>query len=70
MLTIPSKEQFLQKLEEIVEGVSKIKEKIQTKCDIERSKRNELNSELLSLIELQRKYAAAIKQFKLAFQNC
>lgn len=70
MQTVSSKEQFLKQFQEIVDGVSASKGKIQTKCDNEKSKRNELNSELLSLIELQRKYAAAIKQFKLSFQNC
>lgn len=70
MQTTSSKEQFLKNLEEIVNGVNAMKGKIQSKCDNEKSKRNELNTELLSLIELQRKYATAIKQFKFHCQNC
>lgn len=65
MQTLHSKEQFMRKFEEIVEGVIAMKAKVSTKCNDEKLKRNELNSELLALIEVQRKYAAAIKQFKI-----
>lgn len=69
MATIHSKEQFLKKLEDIVEGVSTTKSKIKRKNDDEKAKRDQLNSELLSFIEVQRKYAAMIKQFKLACEK-
>lgn len=66
MSTISSKEQFLKKFEEITEGVTTTKAKIKRKNTEEKLKRDELNSELLGFIEIQRKYAAMIKQFKLA----
>lgn len=66
MATIPSKEQFLKKFEDIVEGVSSTKSKIRRKNDDEKSKRDQLNSELLGYIDLQRKYAAMVKQFRIA----
>lgn len=69
MLTIHSKEQFLTKFEEIVEGVSTTKVKIKRKNDDEKTRRDQLNNELLSYFELQRKYAAMIKQFKIACEN-
>ena len=69
MATIPSKEQFLKKLEDIVEGISTTKTKFRKKHDDEKTKRDQLNNELLGLIDLQRKYAALIKQFKIAFER-
>lgn len=69
MATVHSKEQFLKKFEEIVEGVSTSKSKVRRKNDDEKTKRDQLNAELLSFIELQRKYAALIKQFKMACEK-
>ncbi|KAL7020752.1 hypothetical protein ACKWTF_011636 [Chironomus riparius] len=69
MATIPSKEQFLKKIEDIVEGISTTKTKFRKKHDDEKTKRDQLNNELLGLIDLQRKYAALIKQFKIAFER-
>jgi hypothetical protein len=69
MATIHSKEQFLHKFEEIVEGVATTKTKIKRRNDDEKTKRDQLNSELLSYVELQRKYAAMIKQFKIACEK-
>jgi hypothetical protein len=69
MATIHSKEQFLKKFEDIAEGVSTTKSKIRRKNDDEKTKRDQLNAELLSFIELQRKYAAMIKQFKAACEK-
>lgn len=69
MTTVPSKEQFLKKFEDIVEGVITMKSKIRKKHDDEKTRRDELNSELLALIDLQRKYAASIKQFKIACEK-
>jgi hypothetical protein len=70
MTTIQSKEIFLKKFEEIVEGVANSKIKIRRKNEDEKAKRDQLNTELLSFIELQRKYAATIKQFKIACEKC
>lgn len=69
MTTVQSKESFLKKFEDIVEGVSTTKTKIKRKCDDEKSKRDLLSSELLGFIELQRKYAGAIKQFQRACEK-
>lgn len=69
MTAIHSKEQFLRKFEEIAEGVAASKTKIKRKNDDEKAKRDQLNSELLSFIELQRKYAAMIKQFKITCEQ-
>jgi len=69
MATLNSKEQFMRKFEEIVEGVATSKAKIKRKNDEEKAKRDQLNAELLSFIELQRKYAAMIKQFKIACEQ-
>lgn len=69
MTTIPSKESFLKKFEDIVEGVIAMKSKIRKKHDDEKARRDELNSELLAFIDLQRKYAASIKSFKMACEK-
>lgn len=69
MTTVHSKEQFLGKFEEIVEGVTMMKSKIRRKNDDEKAKRDQLNSELLGFIELQRRYAGMIKQFKIACEK-
>lgn len=69
MTTIQSKEQFLKKFEEIVEGVSMSKTKIRRKNEEEKNVQDKLNAELLGFIELQRRYAAMIKQFKLACEG-
>lgn len=69
MTTVHTKEQFLEKFEEIVEGVSMTKSKIHRKHDNERKTRDDFNAELLGLIELQRRYAAMIKQFQIACES-
>lgn len=57
-----SREQFLKQFEAIVDGVKQTQIKVKKKCDDEKLKRDHLNSQLMSLIEQQRKYAAAVKQ--------
>ena len=52
-----SKEQFIKKLEDIVEGVVNTKIKIKRKNDEEKLRKDELNSELLSFVDVSRKYA-------------
>lgn len=63
MSNAQSREQFLQQLETIVDGVKQTKTKVKNKCDDEKAKRDGLNAQLLCLVEQQRKYAAAVKQF-------
>jgi hypothetical protein len=70
MTTVQSKEVFLKKFEEIVEGVANSKTKVRRKNDDEKTKRDQVHEELLSFIELQRRYAATIKQFKIACEKC
>lgn len=60
---IYAKEQFVLQLEQIVDGVGQTKLKIRHKLDEEKTKRDALNSQLSILIEKQRKYAVALKQF-------
>lgn len=55
-----SKEQFIKKLEDIVEGVVNTKIKIKRKNDEEKSRKDEMNSELLSFVDVSRKYALVI----------
>lgn len=69
MTTVASKEQFLKRLEDIVEGISSTKTKFKKKHDEAKFRRDDLNTQLLGLIDLQRKYAALIKQFKIAFER-
>lgn len=52
-----SKEQFIKKLEDIVEGVVNTKIKIKRKNDEEKLRKDEMNSELLSFVDVSRKYA-------------
>lgn len=52
-----SKEQFIKKLEDIVEGVVNTKIKIKRKNDEEKLHKDEMNSELLSFVDVSRKYA-------------
>lgn len=63
MLNLHSKDQFVQQFEDIVDGVRQTKIKVKNKCEEEKVKRDALNSQLLSLVEQQRKYAATLKQF-------
>lgn len=58
-----AKEQFVLQFEDIVEGVRQTRTKVKNKCDEEKEKRDSLNEQLLLLIEQQRKYASALKQF-------
>lgn len=57
-----SKEQFVTQLEAIVDGVKQTKIKVKNKYDDEKAKRDGLNSQLMCLIEQQRKYATVVKQ--------
>lgn len=63
MSNAQSKDQFLKQLETIVEGVKQTKVKVRNKCEDEKAKRDGLNAQLMCLVEQQRRYAAAVKQF-------
>lgn len=61
--------QFLKQFESIVVGVKENKAKLHKRCQEEKQKKDTLNSELAGLYELQRKYAAAIKEFRQIMQE-
>lgn len=63
------KEQFLKNFNDIVDGTSTTKSKFRKKHDDEKTKRDTLNAELFGFIELQRKYASLIKEFKIACEK-
>lgn len=63
MSNMQAREQFVAQLEQIVDGVGQTKLKIRNKLDEEKSKRDTLNRQLTALVEQQRKYAVALKQF-------
>ncbi|XP_058124495.1 coiled-coil domain-containing protein 93 [Anopheles ziemanni] len=69
MQTPHSREQFVQQFETIVEGIRSTKGKLKKKCDDEKAKRDGLNSQLLCLVEQQRKYAATVKQLTMECQR-
>lgn len=63
MLNLHAKDQFVKQLEDIVDGVKQMKNKVKLKCEEEKIKRDVLNAQLLQLVEQQRKYVAIMKQF-------
>lgn len=63
MSNAASKEQFIKQLEAIVDGVKQTKTKVRHKCDDEKAKRDGMAAQLMCLVEQQRRYAAAVKQF-------
>lgn len=63
MANVQSREQFIKQFESILDGIKQSKTKVQNKYDDEKAKRDGLNAQLLCLVEQQRKYATAIKQF-------
>lgn len=64
-----SKEGFVKKLEDIVEGMKSSKMKIKAKNDEEKARRDALNNHLSSLIEQQRTYHRTIKKFTVACER-
>lgn len=64
MANLHAREQFVVRFEAIVEGVRQTKAKVRNKFEDEKAKRDGLNAQFTSLVEQQRKYAAAVKQFK------
>ncbi|XP_017762463.1 PREDICTED: coiled-coil domain-containing protein 93 isoform X2 [Eufriesea mexicana] len=62
MASISGKEQFLEQFEAIVEGVKRNKAKMEKRCADEKNRRDALSRQLVTLIEQQRKYVAAVRQ--------
>ncbi|XP_076749271.1 coiled-coil domain-containing protein 93 isoform X2 [Xylocopa sonorina] len=62
MASASGKEQFLKQFEAIVAGVKRTKAKVEKRCADEKNRRDELSRQLVTLIEQQRKYVAAVRQ--------
>ncbi|XP_059610807.1 coiled-coil domain-containing protein 93 [Phlebotomus argentipes] len=60
-----SRAQFLKQFESLAEGIRQMKNKMRTKCDDEKAKRDGYNEQLLILVDQQRKLATAVKQLQL-----
>jgi len=59
-----SKEEFLQQLEKIVHGVKLNKEKVEKKKNLEKSKKDALNAQMMELVEKQRLYYKTVRDFQ------
>lgn len=62
MQSSASSDEFLKQLINIVEGVKQSKTKIESKRLEEKQKHTQLSSKLQGLIEIQRRYVAAVRQ--------
>ncbi|XP_068988881.1 coiled-coil domain-containing protein 93 isoform X1 [Bombus flavifrons] len=62
MASTSGKEQFLKQFDEIVAGVKRNKAKVEKRCADEKNRRDALSRQLVTLIEQQRKYVAAVRQ--------
>ncbi|XP_063239484.1 coiled-coil domain-containing protein 93 isoform X2 [Bacillus rossius redtenbacheri] len=62
MASASGKEQFIQQFDAIVEGIRQNKAKVQQRLGDERRRRDALSQQLLGLVELQRRYVAAVRQ--------
>ncbi|XP_073844579.1 coiled-coil domain-containing protein 93 isoform X2 [Musca autumnalis] len=70
MSTQHGREEFIQQFEQIVQGVKQTEQKVKSKYMEEKKRRDALNEELQGLLELQRQYAAAVKQLTIECQRC
>ncbi|XP_058987042.1 coiled-coil domain-containing protein 93 isoform X2 [Musca domestica] len=70
MSTQHGREEFIQQFEQIVQGVKQTEQKVKLKFMEEKKRRDALNEELQGLLELQRQYAAAVKQLTIECQRC
>ncbi|KAH8348398.1 hypothetical protein KR084_007093 [Drosophila pseudotakahashii] len=70
MMSPHGREDFIRQFETIVDGVKSAQDKVRHKYNEERMRRDELNEELQSLLELQRQYALAVKQLTRECQRC
>nr|XP_012214451.1 PREDICTED: coiled-coil domain-containing protein 93 [Linepithema humile]XP_012214452.1 PREDICTED: coiled-coil domain-containing protein 93 [Linepithema humile]XP_012214453.1 PREDICTED: coiled-coil domain-containing protein 93 [Linepithema humile] len=62
MASASCKEQFLKQFETIVAGVKRNKAMVEKRCTDEKTRRDALSRQLVTLIEQQRKYVAAVRQ--------
>ncbi|KAH0950077.1 hypothetical protein HN011_007175 [Eciton burchellii] len=62
MASTSGKEQFLKQFETIVAGVKRNKAMVEKRCIDEKNRRDALSRQLVTLIEQQRKYVAAVRQ--------
>ncbi|XP_023011569.2 coiled-coil domain-containing protein 93 isoform X2 [Leptinotarsa decemlineata] len=62
MQSASGKEEFLNQFQAIVDGVRQSRQKVELKLTEEKLKRDELSSNLQSLVDQQRKYVAAVRQ--------
>ncbi|CAH1970706.1 unnamed protein product [Acanthoscelides obtectus] len=69
MSSSSGKEEFLLQFQNIVDSVRQSKMKVEHRLNEEKKKRDELSSTLQGLVELQRKYVAAVRQLSLECQK-
>ncbi|XP_069701680.1 coiled-coil domain-containing protein 93 isoform X2 [Periplaneta americana] len=62
MSSTSGKEQFMKQFDAIVEGIKQNKAKVERRRTEERQRRDKLSQQLLSLVEQQRRYVAAVRQ--------
>lgn len=62
MASASGKEQFLKQFETIVTGVKRNKTMVEKRCIDEKCRRDALSRQLVTLVEQQRKYVAAVRQ--------
>ncbi|EZA53949.1 hypothetical protein DMN91_012005 [Ooceraea biroi] len=62
MASASGKEQFLKQFENIVAGVKRNKAMVEKRCVDEKNRRDALSRQLVTLVEQQRKYVAAVRQ--------
>ncbi|XP_077269729.1 coiled-coil domain-containing protein 93 isoform X2 [Temnothorax americanus] len=62
MASTSGKEQFLKQFETIVAGVKRNKAMVEKRCADEKGRRDTLSRQLVTLVEQQRKYVAAVRQ--------
>ncbi|XP_075228693.1 coiled-coil domain-containing protein 93 [Lycorma delicatula] len=63
------KEQFMQQLDQIVDGMKQNKKKVEDVRNEERRNRDRLSAQLLTLVDQQRQYVAALKQLMTECHN-
>ncbi|XP_014225504.1 coiled-coil domain-containing protein 93 [Trichogramma pretiosum] len=69
MSSSSSREQFIKQFELIVEGVRRNKEKLEKRRTEEICRRDALSRQLVTLMEQQRKYVAAVRQLTIECRN-
>lgn len=65
MQTSAGKEEFLKQFESIIENVKSSRAKVDKRLNEERRRRDQLTYKMQALTDLQRKYAAAVKQLSI-----